>query len=80
MEGLLHGIGLVYIINTSTMERFYMTLKRPYSGIAKQRSGGHVGVMYQTKALEIELHFYVNFSFSWHEICVAAGHVSENAL
>ena len=44
MEGLLNGIGLVYIINTSTMERFYVTLKRRYSGIAKQRSGGHVNV------------------------------------
>ena len=44
MEGLLNGIDLVYIINTSTMERFYVTLKRRYSGIAKERSGGHVGV------------------------------------
>ena len=39
-----------------------------------------VMLVYQTKALEIELHFHENFSFSWHEISVAAGHVSENAL
>ena len=37
-------------------------------------------LMYQTKPLGIELHFYANFFLLWYEINMAAGHVSENAL